>query len=74
LAAICCIAKEFSQLNPLTDKRLSIVVCDSNSADISNVFRNERWVFLKLMFGAESLISKVVYQKEFRDSQIRNSF
>jgi hypothetical protein len=25
------------------------------------------------MFGAESLISKVVYQKEFRDSQIRNS-
>ena len=70
----CVVAKEFAQLDPLRDRQLRIIVQDNYTADILTPFLNENWIFLKLMFGADSLISKIIHQREeSRESLIRDS-
>jgi len=75
----CVVAKEFAQLDPLRDRQLRIIVQDNYTADILTPFLNERWILFKLMFGADSLISKIIHQREesreslIRDSQERSS-
>lgn len=60
----CVVSKDFNSLDPATDRRLDIIIEDSNSSDLSNVFKSEPWFFFKLMVGDDSLVYKIIDQSE----------